>query len=427
MESCLQFLQDKIVVYYTGLDEKSLPFKEGTNAVNCHSRFQVIYLKALALVADYIIVPPSSYFSWVNCHKSSNLVDSMLQLHKAGIVVSSIYTGMNSGIDYLDRKIWSGSARDKEEIHDNRKLLTHFFQNLPVIQRDVKGESSRFQESLITEVCSLQPTAVLDDLLSLLHRENDLQVVISRSILQTYLYAQYMKRLLPIREFRKLYYSINRNYYRVGSCWYSSSISIIDANRYSILGMGMFSEPNMIMLGYDPQIILRVLCSFGIDMESIDKMTIDDLMKIRSSTVGRLFKHSYGDFVRTIQEAEIKMKGFSNEKLHKINDELIMQFVGVYFKQSNMRNKKAWETSFGWTSLLSLLGIICIHSTPIGIIIAALGWFTSMGSRIRWFKNISEKIMVNMIDKQDIFYAFIIELKGLLDRLENDSIKQHTL
>lgn len=57
LEKNLQYLSNKVVLYYAGLDNHSLPFGEGANMVGRTAYDQITYLKTLSLVADYIVVP----------------------------------------------------------------------------------------------------------------------------------------------------------------------------------------------------------------------------------------------------------------------------------------------------------------------------------------------------------------------------------
>src|SRR3989304_7229691 len=154
LESTLGFMGGHVTLYYAGLDSDSLPFLEGARLVKKSSTSQIAYLKALALVTDNIVVPPSFYFYWANTHRNQNLFSLLLELYKAGIVVSPIYTSMNMGTDFLEQKLYQGSSSDRTLIQANRDTLIPFFRSMPVFHRDVRRQSSGYKELFTKQIVS---------------------------------------------------------------------------------------------------------------------------------------------------------------------------------------------------------------------------------------------------------------------------------
>ena len=63
--SAHSFLADRQVVYYAGLDDIALPFGELLRVIPESPERHAVYLKALSLVVDHVVIPPSFYFPWV--------------------------------------------------------------------------------------------------------------------------------------------------------------------------------------------------------------------------------------------------------------------------------------------------------------------------------------------------------------------------
>ena len=74
---------DRVVLYYAGLDHRSLPFGEGDKLAKAWANDQALFLKVLSLVSDYIVIPPSTYFSWANYQTKKELVGQLHDLHQS--------------------------------------------------------------------------------------------------------------------------------------------------------------------------------------------------------------------------------------------------------------------------------------------------------------------------------------------------------
>src|SRR3990172_12831077 len=100
----LNFLKNKNVIYYAGLDEKGLPFHESARKILGLSIKNITYLKALSLVADHVVVPPTFFFFCIPAEEGRVYHKQLLPLFSERHVLTTVYGGLNKTRDFLALK-----------------------------------------------------------------------------------------------------------------------------------------------------------------------------------------------------------------------------------------------------------------------------------------------------------------------------------
>lgn len=209
LEKTLSFLADNIAIYYAGLDHEGLPFGEGERLIARTAKDQIIYLKALSLVADYIVVPPSNYFLWVDKLQTNKVLDELKLLYEAGIIISPIYSSMNMGTDFIEKKKKDGSYLDKRMIRKHGDKLNPFFQAMPVLHRNVRRQSGGFRGFLIQEMPKLKgPVLFKNRIDEILFCSQDNEILISRHQFSDQLYHAIRSNEINRGIFRKNFYTL---------------------------------------------------------------------------------------------------------------------------------------------------------------------------------------------------------------------------
>lgn len=418
IEQDLKFLNGKVVIYYAGLDDESLPFSEGKKLILETADDQITYLKALSLVTDYIVVPPSFYFYWSKYIQSKMSLNTLLKLYEANIVISPIHLGMNCGSEFLQHKLASKNIKDKKLIKSNWLLIHPFFRRIPVLHRNVGRQSKGFKtillEELDNQILSAEVTDRINDLLAENQKYN---ISISRNSLETKFEHLFKNKTIDIYEFRKLYYATNKSYYKQGAKTYCSSISILGAERYSILGKDMFIDDNSILLAYDPFVLIGILECFGINKKIISQLTVEEIVKIRDSPVFDLFKIAYKSFAEELQRLEIITKRVSKVKLNKLKSEIFTKFMKKYLREMRFfENKKdIWNLSemMFFAIALGSVGFIVIP-----LVGAILGLLPIIVYKIGLTPSLSKFVINNMNEKEIVFFRFIEVLNSIVNEVE---------
>lgn len=390
--------QNLINVYYAGLDYQSLPFKESQKNIIKSLYKQSIYLKALALITDKIIIPPSFYFYFthlIKINSNEKGLDTIKDMYQSGILISAMYENMNNSCDFIEHKLQTGTLADKELIKSSYTELQNLFKEIPLIHRNTKIQSQGFSEKLISEVIEQKKFTFFDEkLVNKIKFYNDINILERETIFDILNEHQYK---INKAKYRTIYYSTNKAYYMQGAITYNAIISLVDADRYSIFKSDFFSQNrNSILIGYDPTVILELLSLFNISEAMIDNMEIKDLISIRKTKIHKKFKQEYYNFAINIQE----LTTVSKEKLARIRRNIIMKFSQIvnYDKKFDTIEELAWA---------SALGIAGFFVVP--VFGAILGFAPTLLSKSGL--SISNYISSKLDEHNDAFKKFIEEIK----------------
>ncbi len=414
--------QSELNIYYAGLDNYSLPLGDGEKLISETSLLQIKYLKALCLVSDKIIVPPSFYLYWVGANKSRKNLKELADLYQAGFIKSAVHSSMASSSDFLKYKLEYGTKDDINLTKNNILDLDYLFSEMPLSKRDVTKQSGGFKEQIISDIEMSYKSSYYKEFIinSIKNKTSVNGVVASREEINNLHYSAYSKNKISKHELRQYYYTTNKCYYHQGAITYDGVISILDAHRYSILGKPLFESTNGILLGYDPQVIMGILNSFGITSRFIDNLSISEIRNIRESSSFQSFKSSYLIFSQELQKINLNIGNISKKKLNKIQELFRQEFMSQYFDQRVVYTKGMNKWAFSEMSVFSLaLGGVGFFVIP--VIGAALGALPIA----LWKSGVTPKIGGYVVDRlyenQTSFYTFIRELRFTANRIQSIS------
>lgn len=414
----------RINIYYAGLDNYSLPLGDGEKLILLSSDSQVDYIKLLCLVSDHVIVPPSFYFYWAGTKGTNKKLSELMDLYQAGYVSSAVHSTMGDSKDFLEHKLLYGTAEEKLSIHNNSDTLNTLFSEIPLTIRDVAVQSSGFKDKIEHEIeRGYRNGKYRDYLLNTLNSEPIRGgVIASRGEINELHYGAYASGLIGKHEFRKYYYTTNKCYYNQGAITYDSIISILDAHRYSILGKFLFETKHGIQLGYDPQIILGILNSFGINNQLVSALSVGDLRSVRESYVFQSFKKAYFEFSYEIQKINLLVGGLSKDKLKNIQILYREEFTTRYFEHEIAYNKKMNHWAFSEMTVFALaLGATGFFVIP--VIGAVLGFLPIVLWKTGLTPKLGGYVVDQMSESKTSFYSFISELKEITKQLQLESEK----
>lgn len=417
LEESLNFLRGSTCIYYAGLDNEGLPFSEGEKQIEFTANDQVLFLKALSLVADYIVIPPSFFFYWSSIHRNSKILETLLHLFQAGIVLSPIYSSMNMGTDFLEHKMWYGSVQDRNLITYNKKLLGPFFRNLPVFHRDVLIQSGGFKHFLASEFSNLEsPPPVRKRINGLILDSKSKEVQVSRTQIFRGLNYSLNYEGLKRHQYRKYYYATNRSYYKQGGITYEAAISMVGAERYSVLGKELFSEKQGILIAYDPLVILGIFESMGISKSMINRLSVEGLLDIRGSKIFPVFREAYYSFALTLQKLALSASRISKTLIFNSKSEFTQKFISRYFSEEIHFRKYALRWNLGEMTFFALaLGTVGFFVIP--IVGAALGAVPIVLYKLNLTPKLSNIVIEKISDKEMPFFLFINELREILQNI----------
>lgn len=418
LESTLSFLEGHVTLYYAGIDSDSLPFLEGYRLVRKSASAQIAYMKALALVADYIVVPPSFYFFWADSHRDQRFFCLLLELYKAGIVVSPIYTTMNLGTDFLDQKTSQGSSTDRLLIRNNQDLLVPFFREMPVLHRNVRRQSAGYRD-LFSRELDLLPGAsnfrpVIESFV-LTSKHGD--ILLSREQLHAFLASKYQGGRISRKDFRRYFYAANRAYYQQGAFTYDAAISLLGAERYSILGEKMFRSPCGVLIAYDPFVVLGILEHLGMPRELIVRLSTEDLLTIRETRAFSAFRDAYHQFAITLQEISTQTRRLSNSVVVAAKHSIQTEALSRFFREDRLYSERQRVWNIGEMTFFALaLGVTGFFVIP--LIGALLGVVPILSYSFRWTPRLSDVVISRLSEKQLPFSVFVRELRNAMDRIK---------
>lgn len=385
-------------VYYAGFDSNGLPFSESKKKILKTLKEQSIYLKALALIVDKIIIPPSFYFYFIHLIKINSAekgLNTIKDLYQAGILVSAMYQNMNSTCDFIEHKRQTGTEEDKFFIKISSIELENLFKEMPLFHRDTKIQSQGFSEKLVSNIYSQKDFSYFDEeIIKNIQFHNDINIL-NREIIFNLLEKNNHK--INKSKYRKIYYYTNKAYYKQGALTYDAIISLVNAERYSIFQLDLFEQNrNSILIGYDPTVIIEILSLFNINEVMIQEISIKDLLTIRNSKIYNKFKNEYYSFAITLQS----LTSISREKLEKIRKDIIIKFS----QNVNYNNKYDTHEQLVLSGLLGVTGFFVIP-----VVGALLGFIPNLLAKNDI--SISNYVTYKFDKHNDVFKKFIKEIK----------------
>lgn len=408
---------NRVSVYYAGFDNKSLPFTEGTALAKARADSQVVYLKALALVADRVIVPPSTYFSWVAFNQNRRDIEELNDLHESGIVVATVHDGMSCSPDYLGFKESKGPFDERAFIREESVALLDLFAHIPLARRDAAIESRDFQQELIREFYAQQITNDAQESLMIdLERGRLDPGLTHRDTVLALLRHYHSSRRLPVREYRKYYYAANKAYYVTGALHHEAYIAMPGAERYSAfgrVGRDLFTGPGYhILIGYDPCVLLRLLGLLGISESCIRSLSANDLLELRRTQTFTEFKHRYLEFVLELQNLDHAFRRISRSSLAALRDKIEEEFLRHYRNEikagASIKGKYALSEMLFISAALGTLGFVIVPWAGALLGLLEPAWILVGGT-----ERVGDLVRQRLRAKRDQFSLFVRELKRL--------------
>lgn len=419
LESTLSFLNKHLTLYYAGVDSDSLPFSEGSRLVRSTASDQITYLKALALIADYLVVPPSFYFFWADAHHKQTHFSHLLELYKAGIVLSPIYTSMNLGTDFLEQKMSQSSSSDSLFIQNNHNILFPFFREMPVIHRDVRLQSGGYRDLFSRELPLLPGTSNLRrEVEAFVQSPQHNEILLSRERLHTFLANNHRAGRMSKAEYRRFFYAANRSYYQQGAFTHDATISLLGAERYSILGEKAFKPPYGVLIAYDPYVVLSILEHLGITRDIIKNLSSEDLQLIRRTPAFSSFRDMYYQFAITLQQMATQTNRLSMNGLIALKQNIQIQAISRVFREGQLYSNRQRLWNIGEMTFFSVaLGVTGFFVIP--LIGALLGAVPILIYSFGLSPRLSDFVICKLSEKQLPFYVFVRELRDLTEKIRN--------
>lgn len=406
----LSFLRNCVVVYHAGLDAEDMRPYGRDDLLAEELKTQLIHIKALSLLVDYIIIPPGFFIFWSNVTYAKNFFRQIIDLYINNIILSPVYEGMNSPINFLEYKSRHGNQHDKQFINNNLKILNEFFREMPLFHRNVKTQSKGFHGILEDEIYRHQFSNQFKDDFSHSMDTSEAGILASRSKLISRYKTLLSNEFITKEEYRAIYNYINKAYYIQGASTYESVISIPKSERFISKSKELFKETYGISLGYDPLTILNLLKPYGITKDFLISLPVKWILKFRNTKAFHNFKLSYKEIASYVQQISINVSGLTNHQLKLARERLEQDFYSKYNVQQIHFQATKSNIEFGIDIALSyMLGAIGFLINPLT---AAILGFSPLILNIK-----SEAFTNYLIDifyeKEDDLFKYIKSLKEL--------------
>lgn len=418
LEETLRFLDGRVVLYYAGLDHQALPFAEGQTVFKRNSVLHVRYMKALSLVADYIVIPPSFLMYWSASPHARSAYNGLLRFYDAGIVLSPVYAGMSLASDFIEYKSQFGAPQDKSLIGAHSIFLKSLFNSIPLKHRDVRSQSEGFRSLVSNEISLIRGNeCVRNELSQALFEDRHSVVVASRSDINDTLLSYLTAGTLSQREYRGFFYANNRAYYKQGAITYDADVSLVGAQRFTAPAKGLFHGARGIVVAYDPEVVIRILSNFGVTSRVLDAMTMGDILNIRASDPFKRFVVSYRDFSKALQNLELRMKRLSGPNIILLKETICGRFMEQYLSENAYRKQIQAYVPMTEAAITAVaLGAATFFVSH--LLHAILGLVPVALYRTRVIHDLAELVVDLIVQKEAPFLMLVDEVSKLAEDIE---------
>ena len=425
----LDFIRGRLVVYYAGLDYKSAPFGESEAVLSRIWRGHCLFLKALSLVADHVVIPPTFFF--YSCPLSPTVtvrtyVNELAPLFDGRVLLSPVYSGLGETIEFLDLKQEWGSPSERRLIEQRRASLETLFAQVPLLHREVSMQSAGFEQEFVQQSRLLRSRTTRQKAAELLERAIEAQIYgdvsLSRGAVITSLDVNLRKGAITKREYRTLYYAMNRAYYYAGTSTYlDARISMLDAVKHTpMLRSFLTGDSPRMLVAYDPQVVLEVLNAHGISNEDLDLLPSRRILQIRSRPEFAAFRDRYAEFARLTQDAVSATSGLTRVKVDALRTGFLAEF-----KQEHKAERDAFvRRRTAWTRVVDV--IITALGGVVGGVIAGpeqrlLGAVVGAVGLLPPAIGLADKVADRLVDRlgggEDSFHRFLRSLRAVVGEI----------
>lgn len=374
----LAFLKTREVIYFAGLDNKALPFDEASQRIRRDASRNLTYLKVSALFADHVVVPPTIFLGNLGSGiLSGNLVDYLAPLYESGQLLSPVWSNLSSMQDFLELKL-RRTVSDTENRPPDLQFVEALFREIPLLHRDVQAQSAGFRTRVFDQLRGLQGVDhdMIFRFISMLQASDGRYgVPLSRSMAFECLSSFARSQAFGKRLLRKLHYAINTAYYSQAAATFYSNVSLVGAERYSVLGKVLFlGNGPTIMIGYDPRLMLTILDCFGISRDQIDRLSAEDIVQIKLTPEFRSFRATYARFIVALQLSAGECGALSQPQLLRLKALIQHRFVSEYFAGLRTLARRKREYALAETGVLAVLSgavgffVVPLYGALIGLI-----------------------------------------------------------
>jgi len=413
----LQFMKNIEVVYYAGLDPIGPHVLKGRSNYNINQ--QVVFLKALGLVLDHIVVPPTFFFpAFPFDGQPAPFIKDLIELYQCNILSSPVHSGMTSSYDFLIVKEGHGSRFDRKYIKNRKKNLSLLFKNMPLLHRDVHVQSNRFNYLLEQQVVKFRNIDWLQRIFESAYAMEEMeQIKISRDSILELAKQQLINQNISKSQFDKLYQMTMSMYYAAGAETYYADISTVNSEIFNSLGVDRFSSNSQrILVGYEPVVLLNIFKAHGISETMIKSLSIHDISLFRSTDVFRRFVKKYKEFSEQLQSCLSTYKKPTQSLLQQLKTDILIKFC----QQRNRAFEIRKSYSFWHEARLGFY--IGIFSGVAGFMVSPLiGAILALIPPALYAIKAQDKLINYMVDRiassETVFDDYIQDLKYLTNRL----------
>jgi len=232
-----------------------------------------------------------------------------------------------------------------------------------------------------------------------------------------FLSMTYTSQRMTTGDYRRYYYAANRSYYQQGAITHNAVISLLGAERYSILGQDAFASDRGVLIAYDPLVLMGILESLGISQRTVAGISTDDLITIRQATSFAAFRDSYFEFALALQELSVHVNRLSRNVLLELSHRIQSGAVSRVFSEEMMflDRQRLWNVG-EMTFFAVALGVVGFFVVP--LIGALLGTIPIVLYRFGLTPKLSDFVISRLAEKQLPFCVFVRELREVTDRIK---------
>lgn len=410
-----------VTVYYAGLDVHALPFGEARKRISQRGTRAVLYAKLLALFADDVVIPPTFYFDAIQHETIRESVRASLSpLYAAGLLRSPVHVGLSSTADFLYLKLEDTAVSKAIPSPAELVALTQFFSEIPVSHRDVTTQSRGFRDRVFSSLpdAGLQEKVRSSLRRSLITREGRGGVALSRRHALAAIRSLQRRGTLRKQDVRNAHYAISRSYYLQACDTYGSVVALPGVSRYSILGRHAFEDATRgIAVGYDPEVLEVLLNAYGIGLNVIQALSLDDLQAIKRSGEYWKFRRTFYRFVCKIQDAAVASNGVSARFLETVKQRVMTEFHAEYVLGNRILDERRYRWGIAeTTSWAALFGALGFFITPLlGLLLGAIPVVLQV-SRVT--PRLSDYVLGRLDRGQAAFHHYVEFLGSVVRHLE---------
>ena len=410
----LDFLKKTNNIYYTGLDYRAFPNDDKHKKIYISQSMHLCYLKILSLLVDHVIVPPTFIVSGMSQNdKDEKFIRALMDFFLSKSFITSVYGSMNSASDFVEHKLHYGDHEEKSLFNSRKHEAKTFFNNIPLIKRNVENQSKGFKQGIIENIYLISESILPKEIKGKI--ENRLNFIEAQGeiALDRMTFINILENLGlkdNRRQYIACYYAMNSSYYFSGAEIYSSDIACLSVEEYSVLGTTKFHGNNdhKIIIGYDPSLFYMVLKCHGITTEEIAALTVEEIDHLKKDHRFIAFLEQYHEFANILQKTASETNRWSKKQISDFKLLLLLEIEKRFHTEEKRLMKWITNEDIGSGFLFSLIGAVLGFGAagPFGAIAGSGLGFVGPLTKIGRF-SLADIIAKKISTKQFAFYLYI--------------------